>query len=182
MFMGDMMNILYPYLFQLIQTNENPLLFSIAAWTIHQFSDWIFTSLELSQLDLLMNTLLQKMFHTNQKIQNAAISCISVLVENGEERLEGYYDAIIRTICQCFSFYCVGKVFVSNEQERNQRSLLCCIGDICTVLMDTPNVDINQYADMLLPPIINKWSLLNDLDEGLLSILECLYFLISVTE
>ena len=46
--------------------------------------------------------------------------------------------------------------------------------------MDAPNVDINQYADMLLPPIINKWNLLGDLDEGLLSILECLYYLISV--
>lgn len=48
--------------------------------------------------------------------------------------------------------------------------------------MDAPNVDINQYAYMLLPPIINKWNLLGDLDEGLLSILECLYFLISVAE
>ena len=58
--------------------------------------------------------------------------------------------------------------------------LLCCIGDMCTVLIDTPDIDICAYADMLLPPIINKWNLLDDLDEGLLSILECLYYLISV--
>ena len=51
---------------------------------------------------------------------------------------------------------------------------------MCTVLIDTPNIDISAYADMLLPPIINKWNLLDDLDEGLLSILECLYYLISV--
>lgn len=114
MFMNDMMNILYPFLLQLIQANENPLLFSIAAWTIHQFSDWIFASLEPSQLDVLINTLLQKMYHENRKIQNASISCISVLVENGEERLEGYYDAIIRTICECFSFYCVDPGWMSD--------------------------------------------------------------------
>ena len=57
---------------------------------------------------------------------------------------------------------------------------MCCIGDICTVLIDTPSIDIAAYADMLLPPIIAKWNLLGDLDEGLLSILECLYYLISV--
>lgn len=58
--------------------------------------------------------------------------------------------------------------------------MLCCIGDICTVLIDTPSIDIATYADLLLPPIIAKWNLLGDLDEGLLSILECLYYLISV--
>ena len=58
--------------------------------------------------------------------------------------------------------------------------LLCCIGDICTTLMDSPGIDINQYADLLLPPIIAKWNMLSDFDEGLLSILECLYYLIGV--
>lgn len=180
MFMGDMMNVLYPYLLQLIQTNENPLLFSIASWTIHQFSDWIFANLDSDQMDTLMNTLLQKMVHSDRKIQNAATCCISVLVENGEDRLERYYDMIIRTICQCFSFYCVSHITQSDSQERNQRSLLCCVGDICSILLDSPDIDINQYADILLPPIISKWNLLGDLDEGLLSILECLYYLISV--
>lgn len=59
--------------------------------------------------------------------------------------------------------------------------LLCCIGDICTILMDSSTLDINQYADLLLPPIIAKWNLLGDFDEGLLSILECLYYLIGVS-
>lgn len=115
MFMGDMMNVLYPYLLQLIQTNENPLLFSIASWTIHQFSDWIFANLDSDQMDTLMNTLLQKMIHSDRKIQNAATCCISVLVENGEDRLERYYDMIIRTICQCFSFYCVSHITQSDS-------------------------------------------------------------------
>lgn len=48
------------------------------------------------------------------------------------------------------------------------------------MLIDTPSIDIAAYADLLLPPIIAKWNLLGDLDEGLLSILECLYYLISV--
>lgn len=46
--------------------------------------------------------------------------------------------------------------------------------------MDSPGIDINQYADLLLPPIIAKWNMLGDFDEGLLSILECLYYLIGV--
>ena len=54
------------------------------------------------------------------------------------------------------------------------------IGDICSVLIENSEMDINAYAEILLPPIINKWNLLDDLDEGLLSILECLYYLISV--
>ena len=48
------------------------------------------------------------------------------------------------------------------------------------MLIENSDIDINMYADILLPPIINKWNLLDDLDEGLLSILECLYYLISV--
>ena len=35
------------------------------------------------------------------------------------------------------------------------------------MLIDTPSIDIAAYADLLLPPIIAKWNLLGDLDEGL---------------
>ena len=111
MFMGDMMNLLYPFLLNLIQTTENAPLFSIASWTIHQFSDWIFNNLSEQQLDELMNILLQKMYDGNRKIQNASIGCISVLIENSEDKLICYFDSIIRTICQRFNFYCVFHYF-----------------------------------------------------------------------
>ena len=59
--------------------------------------------------------------------------------------------------------------------------MLSLLSDVCTVLMDNPVLDINQYANILLPPIIAKWNLLSDLDEGMLPLLETLYYLISVS-
>lgn len=45
---------------------------------------------------------------TTRQVQLAATNCVSVLVEKGEEKLVGYYDAIIKAISQCFGFYGVG--------------------------------------------------------------------------
>ena len=53
----------------------------------------------------------EKMYDGNRKIQNASIGCISVLIENSEDKLIRYFDSIIRTICQCFNFYCVFHYF-----------------------------------------------------------------------
>ena len=55
-----------------------------------------------------MQLLLTRMMSDNSQVQLAATNCVSVLVEKGEEKLVGYYDAIIKAISQCFGFYGVG--------------------------------------------------------------------------
>ena len=73
-----------------------------------QFGEWLVEGLQQSQMDELMQLLLTRMMSDTSQVQLAATNCISVLVEKGEEKLVGYYDAIIKAVSQCFGFYGVG--------------------------------------------------------------------------
>ena len=172
LFMNDQMRSIYQYLLQVLRHTSNPFIFSITSWALCQYVDWVLDSLSREEMNELMEIMLKAMTQENRKVQLAAVVFLSSIVTNGESRISAeYYDAVIQTMCRCFEFYC----------EWNQRALLSLLSDVCTVLMDNPVLDINQYANILLPPIIAKWNLLSDLDEGMLPLLETLYYLISVS-
>ena len=107
-FMQDIMQNIYDYMLGIIQRCENPLLYNIAAWTVGQFAEWIFGNLSPEAIDALIQLLLERMTHKHYKVQLATTSCISMLVEQGEEKMIRYYDAIIRLIGECLKYYCVG--------------------------------------------------------------------------
>lgn len=170
-FMNEQMPAIYAYLLRILQNTGNPLLFSIASWSLCQYMEWLLESLSAEEINSLVDLMLKGMNQENRKVQLAAVVFFSSIVTSGEGKLGAeYFDAILQNACRCFEFYC----------EWNQRALLSLISDVCIVLVDSPVVDINQYASMLLPPIIAKWKLLDDLDEGMLAVLETLYYLISV--
>ena len=100
MFLSEGMGTIYSFLVELLRTTGNPLLFRIAGWAVSQFGEWLVENLAQLQMDELMQLLLTRMMSDT--------NCVSVLVEKGEEKLVGYYDAIIKAISQCFGFYGVG--------------------------------------------------------------------------
>ena len=102
----------YAYILRIIQTNDNPLLFSISAWMVGQCSEWVFENLSNEEMDGLMSILLTRMLQPQRKVQLAASASVSVLIENGESKMERYFDQIIHTISECFKFYCVCVLFL----------------------------------------------------------------------
>ena len=107
LFMGEMMRSVYDYILRIIQTSDNPLLFSISAWMVGQCSEWVFDNLSNEEMDNLMSILLTRMLQPQRKVQLASSASVSVLIENGESKMERYFDQIIHTISECFKFYCV---------------------------------------------------------------------------
>ena len=105
MFLSESMPSIYAYFLQLLHNTSNPLLFRIAGWAVSQFADWMVETLSKQQMDELMSLLLSRMVNDHSQVQLASSNCVSVLVEHGEEKITSYYDAIIKTICQCFTFY-----------------------------------------------------------------------------
>lgn len=104
-FLSESMPGIYAFFLQLLHNTSNSLLFRIAGWTVSQFADWMVESLSKPQMDELMSLLLSRMNSDNSQVQLASSNCVSVLVEHGEEKITSYYDAIIKTICHCFTFY-----------------------------------------------------------------------------
>ena len=101
------MRFVYDYILRIIQTSDNPLLFSISAWMVGLCSEWVFENLSKEEMDALMSVMLTRMVQPQRKVQLAAAACVSVLIENGESKMERYFDPIIHTISDCFKFYCV---------------------------------------------------------------------------
>ena len=99
---------IYDYILNIMQHCENPLLYNIAAWTVGQFAEWIFNNLSSESTDALIQLLLERMTHAHYKVQLSTASCLSMLIEQGEEQMMRYYDAIIRLIGECMKHYCVG--------------------------------------------------------------------------
>ena len=64
-------------------------------------------ALSKEEMDALMSVMLTRMVQPQRKVQLAAAACVSVLIENGESKMERYFDPIIHTISDCFKFYCV---------------------------------------------------------------------------
>lgn len=122
-FMNDMMQSIYSYLLQILQHSDNPLVFSISAWVVGQCAEWVFDTLNKDEMDTLVNILLARMMQPQGKVQIGAAACVSVLIESGGAKMLPYYDSIIRTMSECFKFYCVG---VEARLHRRNATSVCC--------------------------------------------------------
>jgi hypothetical protein len=104
-FMSEIINQVFFYLINIMQQTTNPLLFRITSWTVCQYSEWIFSNLTEQQVDEFIQLLLNKMTIQEPIVQLAATSGICSMIEQGEEKMVKYYDAVIHVLSQCFSYY-----------------------------------------------------------------------------
>lgn len=152
---------LVPYLVERL-CDKHPMVRSITCWTISRYTYWIIQDPQERYFGLVMNGLLKCILDNNKRVQEAACSAFATLAEGACMELVPYLDQILSTLVQAFDKY----------QHKNLLNLYDAVG----TLAESVKHHLNQqkYIDILMPPIIKKWNMLNDADRDLFPLLECL--------
>ncbi|KAG9288008.1 hypothetical protein G9A89_017603 [Geosiphon pyriformis] len=156
---------LVPYLIQTLN-NPKPLVRSITCWTLGRYSRWCVhpptPEDRTKYFEPLLNGLLHRVLDNNKRVQEAACSAFATLEEEACELLIPYLDPILRNLVFAFNKY----------QHKNLLILYDAIGTLADSVGSALNKQ--EYIDILMPPLIEKWHLLKDEDRDLFPLLECL--------
>lgn len=152
---------LVPYLVECL-SDKHPMVRSITCWTISRYTYWIIENPQERHFALVMNGLLKCILDNNKRVQEAACSSFATLAEGACLELVPYLNQILSTLVQAFDKY----------QHKNLLNLYDAVG----TLAESVKQHLNQqkYIDILMPPIIKKWNMLNDTERDLFPLLECL--------
>jgi transportin-1 len=159
-----------------------PLVRSIACWSIGRYSTWLVPedatpehkqaffvpALEGVSAALVRRKpsdratwqLLRMLLDNNKKVQEAGCSAFATLEEEAGAELEPFLAPILQTLVFAFSKY----------QQKNLLILYDAIGTLADAVGETLNQ--KEYIDLLMPPLIGKWQKLQDDDDDLVPLLE----------
>ncbi|KAJ1530932.1 hypothetical protein ONE63_005770 [Megalurothrips usitatus] len=152
---------LIPYLINCL-ADKKALVRAITCWTLSRYSHWVVTQNHDMYFKPLMNELLKRILDANKRVQEAACSAFATLEEEACTELVPYLGFILETLVFAFSKY----------QHKNLLILYDAIG----TLADSVGHHLNkeEYINLLMPPLIEKWNVLKDEDKDLFPLLECL--------
>jgi len=145
-------------------------LFRSTCWTIGRYSKWTVSPPEGVNKDEfkaqffqpVLDGFLQRVLDGNKKVQDAACSALATLEEEARRDLVPFIEPILRTLTFAFQKY----------QSRNMLILFDAIG----TLADSVGKALNdpKFIDILMPPLLQKYSNLTDDDPIVFPLLECL--------
>jgi len=152
---------LIPYLINSL-ADKKALVRSITCWTLSRYSHWVVGQPHDHYLKPLMAELLKRILDSNKRVQEAACSAFATLEEEACTELVPYLGFILETLVFAFHKY----------QHKNLLILYDAIG----TLADSVGHHLNkeEYINLLMPPLIQKWNVLKDEDKDLFPLLECL--------
>lgn len=152
---------LIPYLIGCL-SDKKALVRSITCWTLSRYANWVVGQSHDQYLKPLMEELLKRILDSNKRVQEAACSAFATLEEEACTDLVPYLQYILQTLVFAFSKY----------QHKNLLILYDAVG----TLADSVGHHLNkqQFIDILMPPLIEKWNVLKDDDKDLFPLLECL--------
>ncbi|KAG7167950.1 Transportin-1-like [Homarus americanus] len=152
---------LIPYLISCLQ-DRKALVRSITCWTLSRYCHWAVVLPDHTFLKPLMYELLKCVLDSNKRVQEAACSAFATLEEEACTELVPYLADILKTLVFAFKKY----------QAKNLLILYDAIGTLADSVGNYLNKE--EYIQMLMPPLIEKWNVLKDEDKDLFPLLECL--------
>lgn len=155
------LNQLVPYLIQCL-SDKKALVRSITCWTLSRYSHWVVQQPHEMFLKPLMDELLKRILDANKRVQEAACSAFATLEEEACTELVPYLEFILRTLVFAFHKY----------QHKNLLILYDAIGTLAESVGH--HLNRQEYINLLMPPLIEKWNILKDDDKDLFPLLECL--------
>ncbi|KAF6778265.1 hypothetical protein AHF37_02460 [Paragonimus kellicotti] len=152
---------LCPFLIECL-ADERPLIRSITCWTLSRYSHWIVGQPHDQYFKPLMIELLKRILDSNKRVQEAACSAFATLEEEACTDLVPHLNLILRTLVYALHQY----------QHKNLFILYDAIG----TLADSVGHHLNRqdYIELLMPPLFEKWNTLRDDEKDLFPLLECL--------
>ncbi|KAI0070567.1 ARM repeat-containing protein [Panus rudis PR-1116 ss-1] len=156
---------LIPYL--IAQLNDSkPLVRSITCWTLGRYASWCTQPISEEHKNTFfiptLEGLLRMVLDNNKKVQEAGCSAFATLEEDAGPELVPYLEPVLRNLVVAFDKY----------QHKNMLILYDAVGTLADAV--GPALQNPTYVDILMPPLLKRWSLLKDDDEDLVPLLECL--------
>lgn len=139
---------------------------SITCWTLGRYSSWVVQVAKTDEQSKqqfffpTMEGLLQLSLDSNKRVQEAGCSAFATFEEEAGPELVPYLQPILVNLTYAFKKY----------QQKNLLILYDAIG----TLADAVGSDLGQpaYLEILMPPLIERWMALDDLDADLVPLLE----------
>jgi transportin-1 len=111
---------------------------------------------------------------SNKRVQEAGCSAFATLEEDAGSELVPYLEPVLRNLVFAFDKY----------QHKNMLILYDAVGTLADAV--GPALQNPTFVDILMPPLLKRWSKLKDDDEDLVPLLEVciilMYRLYSFTE
>lgn len=104
--------------------------------------------------------LLKMCLDNNKRVQEAGCSAFATLEEEAGAELEPFLGSILGNLVFAFNKY----------QQKNLLILYDAIGTLADAV--GPALNNPAYIDVLMPPLIARWSSLTDVDPDLIPLLE----------
>lgn len=164
----DKLPTLVPFLVDRLKDDE-PRVRQITCWTISRYSSWVAEEAHeggqyANYFDPTFQSILKCGLDQKKVVQEAASSALSSFIEQSDSDLIAYYlQPLLTHFQKCFEIY--------------QRKNLIILYDCVQTFVESMGYDRllkKEYIDILLPPLLSKWSILDDNDNDLWPLLECM--------
>ena len=161
------LNELIPFLIS-CSSHSQPLVISIALWTLSRFSSFICHSYDTdpgSYFEPTLSFMLQGLTHQQQKVQESACSALSVLSDDAAPILGHYKVPIMNAIVPCLQMY----------SKKNLMMLLDTLGALAYALQE--DIRDQMILEAVIPPLLAYWQRLKMTDVLYLTLMDCLQHL-----
>ncbi|EKM53367.1 uncharacterized protein PHACADRAFT_259689 [Phanerochaete carnosa HHB-10118-sp] len=156
---------LIPYLINTLN-DPKPLVRSITCWTLGRYASWCTQPVSDEHKNQFfvptLEGLLRMVLDNNKRVQEAGCSAFATFEEDAGPELAPYLEPVLRNLVFAFDKY----------QHKNMLILYDAVGTLADAVgsaLQSPTL-----VEILMPPLLKRWSKLKDDDEDLVPLLECL--------
>ncbi|KZT05382.1 ARM repeat-containing protein [Laetiporus sulphureus 93-53] len=156
---------LVPYLNNTLN-DPKPLVRSITCWTLGRYASWCTQPVSEEHRNLFfvptLEGLLRMVLDNNKRVQEAGCSAFATFEEDAGAELVPFLEPVLRNLVFAFDKY----------QHKNMLILYDAVGTLADAV--GPALQNPTFVEILMPPLLKRWSKLKDDDEDLIPLLECL--------
>ncbi|KJX93272.1 importin subunit beta-2 like protein [Zymoseptoria brevis] len=157
---------LIPYMLSLLG-DEQPVVRQITCWSLSRFAQWAAHDENAPKnqfFEPMMDGLLKRMLDSNKKVQESAASAFAALEEKANVQLAPYCNIILQQFVSCFNKY----------KDKNMYILYDCVQTLAEHA--SPTLAQPENVNLLMPALIERWTLVQDQSREMFPLLECLSF------
>lgn len=165
----DKLPTLVPFLVDRLQDAE-PRVRQITCWTLSRYASWVAEEAQdggqyANYFQPTFQSIVACALDNKKVVQEAACSALSSFIEESDISLiEFYLGPLLDHFAKCFGTY----------QRKNMRILYDCVQTFVEKVGHDRLAANPDYVNTLLPPLLAKWQELQDDDEALWPLLECM--------
>ncbi|GJE91353.1 ARM repeat-containing protein [Phanerochaete sordida] len=156
---------LIPYLINTLN-DPKPLVRSITCWTLGRYASWCTQPVSDDHKNQFfvptLEGLLRMVLDNNKRVQEAGCSAFATFEEDAGPELAPYLEPVLRNLVFAFDKY----------QHKNMLILYDAVGTLADAVGSA--LQNPTFVEILMPPLLKRWSKLKDDDEDLVPLLECL--------